>query len=534
MKKILLPILILMLILTLVGCKKPTEDKSSFYTVEMGRKVFVDEKTDIDLRKDSTFNIKEGYHFSKQINDELYVAYSREILSDYDDEEYVDKYGVFDRNGNTVIECKYDRLNVTGNFIFGNFYTDDIEYKSDIYYSNGNIILTTDYVIELQALSDDFCALYYNGYSQVFDKDGVYYFGTKNKMSGNIRYSICDDYLFGYDTALGDWFIWETYVSLTGDVPYGFVVLKRIFEGGDSLYSLAYLGNDKFLVVETMNVGTGYDYFEVINGTKYYLKQRTSIYNVLDDSQKFYKSEYPILSVVNHYSPTLTLEQKKDLNFKIGFSRVNAGLVNEKGERDDSRFFIIDGKGDFVIRFPKNMNPSAMRFIDGYGFAGGASEEFSAALYYMNCDTMWVKNDREYYSQSFASGRYVLSSSIGGAMRYGVLDTDGEVVVDFDYAYISPFVNGLAFFRHHDGSVGVMNVDGKVERTVNNFVSGSNTTAFGVFEFEEDEKKGVKTFDGITVIPADYDSLVYIGKSDKKFVIVMRKGDSETLYSFDY
>lgn len=534
MKKILLPFLVFIIIFTLVGCKKTTEDKSSYFTVEMGRKVFVEEKTDVDLRKADTFNLKEGYHFSKQINDELYVAFSRETLEGYEEEEYIDKYGVFDKNGNVVVECKYDRLNVTGNFIYGNYYTEDIEYKSDIYYANGNIILTTDYVIELQALSDDFCALYYNNYSQVFDKDGVYYFGTKNKMSGNIRYSICDDYLFGYDTALGDWFIWETFVSHSSDVPYGFVVLKRIFEGGSSLYSLAYLGKDKFLVAETMNSDNDYDYFEVINGAKYYIKQRTSVYDVTTDSQKYYESEYPILSIVNHYSPTLTLEQKKDLNFNVGFSRVNAGLVNEKGERDDSRFFIIDDKGNFVIRFPKNMNPSAMRFIDGYGFAGGASEEFSASLFYMNCDTLWVKNDREYYSQSFASGRYVLSCSIGGTMRYGVLDTDGEIVVDFDYAYISPFVNGLAFFRHPDGSVGVMNTEGEVERRVNNFVSGSNTTAFGVFEFEEDGKRGLKTFEGEEIVPADYDSLTYIGKSGEKLVIVMRKGERETLYSFEY
>ena len=535
MKKIISLFFALVLIFTLVACNKTkAPDKSSYFTVEMGRKVFVEDETDMNLRKDTTFDIKEGYHFSNRINENLYIAYSRESLSDYDEEEYVDKYGVFDKNGNTVVECKYDRLSATGNFIFGNYYTEDIEYKSDIYYSNGNMILNTDYAIELQALSDDFCALYYGGYSQVFDKDGVYYFGTKNKMSGNIRYSICDDYLFGYDTALGDWFIWETYVSHSGDVPYGFVVLKRIFEGGNSLYSIAYLGGDKFLVVETTNANTDYDYFEVINGTKYYVRQRTAIYDVTQDSLKFYESEYPILSVVNHYSPTLTLEQKKELNFKVGFSRVNAGLVNENGERDDSRFFIIDDKGDFILRFPKNMNPSAMRFIDGYGFAGGASEGISAALYYMNCDTMWMKNDREYYSQSFASGRYVLSCSIGGAMRYGVLNTDGEVVVDFDFAYISPFVNGFAIFRRPDGSVGIMNTEGEVEKEINNFISISNTTVFGVFAFEEDDKIGLKTFDGAEIIPAHYDSLTYIGKTDGKLVIVMKKGDSETLYSFDY
>lgn len=534
MKKVVLMFLLIIMILSFVGCKKPNvNDKTSFFTVEMGRQVFLSDKTDFELKNETSFNLRQGYHFSKLINDDLYIAYSRELVSADGEEQNIDSYGVFDRNGNVIVECKYEILLSTGNFIYGKYYTDEAESKYDIYYINGNKILTTDYVIDLVAISDDFCALYYDGYSQVFDKDGVYYFRDTNKMSGNIHYSVCDEYLFGYDAVGGDWFIWETFVNHSDETPYGFVVLKKLFEGEGSLYTVSYLGNYKFLVVETTNVRSGYDYFEVINGTTYYLKQRTSIYNIIDDTQDFYESDYPILSVVNHYSPTLTLEQKDRLNIKKGYSRVNAGIVNDKGERTAYRFFVIDDKGNFVIRYPENMNPSAMRFIDGYGFASGAGEGFTASLYYMNCDPVWIKNDKEYYGQSYSDGRYVLSCSIDGAMRYGVLNSDGESVVDFEYGYISPFTNNLAFYRQTYGVVGIMDINGDSVRVVDDFVSGSNTTSFGVYEFEKDGKRGIKTFDGNVIVSAEYDSLVYIGKNDDKLVIVMRSDDTETFYSFD-
>lgn len=533
MKKIITLFLLIILILTLVGCKsRENVGKESFFTVETGRKVFVSDETDFELKKEKTVNLPEGYHFSKFVDEDTYIVYTRDVIVEVEGETTVDRYGVFNNSGNMLVENKYERLDSTGNFIFGYYYTDEAEYKSDIYYINGNKILTTDYAIELVALSTDFCALYYDNYSQVFDKDGVYYFANSNKMSGNLHYSVCDDYLFGYDAVLGDWFIWETYVNNSGEIPYGFVLLKKLFEGENSLFSVAYLGNDNFLVVETMSVSENYDYFEVINGTTYYIKQKTSIYNVVADSQTFYNSDYPILSVVNHYSPTLTLEQKNKLNINKGYTRVNAGIVDENGERVTYRFFVINDKGEFVIRYPENMSPSAMRFIDGYGFAQGASENFSAALYYMNCDLVWIKNDREYYGQSFSDGRYVLYCSISGGMRYGVLNTDGEIIVDFEYAYISPFVNNLAFFRKTDGEVGIMDVDGERIEQIENFVSGSNTTSFGVYEFENNGKRGIKTFDGEEIISAEYDSLVYIGRNEDKFIVVESSNDKETIYIF--
>lgn len=535
MKKFILLFLTLITVLTFVGCKKPNDaDKTSFFTVEMGRKVFLSDETDMNLTNKDLFNIPSGYHFSKSVNNDLYVAYEGEIVSDLEEDRDLRKYGVFDRNGKAVIECKYDSLFSTGNFIYGEYYTDEIEYKNDIFFMNGNKILTTDYVVELVAISDDYCALYYDEYSQVFDKDGIYYFKDNNKMSGNIHYSVCDDFLFGYDTVLGDWFIWQTFVSNSGEIPYGFTVLKKIFEGENSLFTVSYLGDYNFLVVETMNVTEkDYEYYEIINGTTYYLKQKTSIYNVLNDTQHFYKSDYPILSVVNHYSPTLTLEQKSRLNIREGYSRVNAGLIDENGERTAYRFFVIDNKGNFVIRYPENMNPSAMRFIDGYGFASGASEGFSASLYFMNCDPVWIKNDREYYGQSYADGRYVLSCSLSDGIRYGVLNSDGETVVDFKYGYISTFVNNIAFFRKPDGTVGIMNINGEEIEIIEDFVSGSNTTSFGLYEFEENGKRGIKTFEGNVIISAEYDSLVYIGKNESKLFIVMSLGDTETFYSFD-
>lgn len=523
------------LILALCGCKKPqNENNLSYFTNEMGREVFLMDDKSFNMENKTSFDIPEGYHFLKLINDDLYVAYTKQKLDGSNEEdEYIYRYGVFNHNGSVVVECKYESLFSTGNFLYGEYFTDEIEYKNDVMYIDGTLILTTDYVIELDAIGDDYCALYYENYSQVFDKDGIYYFKDANKMSGALHYSICDDYLFGYDINCGDWFIWQLFTSQSGEIPFGFTVLKKIFEGENSLHTVAYMGDYNFLVVETINSPSEYDYFEVINGTTYYLKQKTSIYNVQNDKQTYYKSSYPILSVVNHYSPTLTLEQRSNLNIKLGYSQVNAGVVDDNGERIAYRYYVLDNKGNFVIRYPENMNPTAMRFIDGYGFASGAGEGYTSALYYMNCDPYWIKNDREYYAQSFTCGRYVLSCSLADGIRYGILDSDGETVVDFEYAYISAFTNDLAFYRKTDGTVGIMDINGETVEVINNFVSGSNTTAFGIYEFEQEGKRGLKAFDGTLIAPPIYDSLTYIGKNNDKLIIVVSSASGETYYSFD-
>ena len=515
-----LVIIIFMVLVAFGGCKEPKESIPR-YTIEMGREVFLLDDNDYAWTESREVALPVGYRFFEPIDDNSFVCC--QVNSDSERS----KYGIMDYDGKVLVECKYDSISSSGKFLYGEYYENDEAYKSEVYYSDGVKLLSTDSHISLKALDDEFCALYYDGKSQIFDKNGCYYLKDNTAMSDTVYYSICDGYLFGYDTESKDWFIWQLIKNFDGETPYGFAVLKNVFSSVSCIYSVAYLGDYNFLVVETYNNNNDYDYYETINGTKYYVLQKTCILNIQTGVSEYIDLEYPILSIINHYSPTLTYEQRLQLNIKKGYSEVNAGIISSNGERTGYRFFVIDNKGNFVIRYPEKMSATAMRFIDGYGFAGGAGEGYSAALYYMNCEPIWQRTDREYYAQSFSSGRYVLSCSIGDKPKYGVLDSDGVITVDFKYSYISPYVANKALYRDENGEIGILNADGQEIYQITDYVAKPSVTSYGMYCYSLDEKVGLKLFDGSEIVEAKYSEMTFFGKNEDRIIAVFTDGDIE-------
>lgn len=520
-KKISILILIAVIALSLCSCYE-TREPFSRYTVEVGRQVFKLDNADYEWSVSEWMTIPEGYHFVETLGGNSYICYT-ELSSDGENKAY----GVMSMDGKLVIECKYEAVSYSGSFICGRYYDDRADVKSDVYYSDGVLLVSGDGSVSIEAIDSEYCSLYTNGASYVFDKNGVNYSGANSGLSENVCYSVCDDYLLGYDKSNGDWFIWQLYKG--ADNGFGFMVLDRIFEATDRVYSVAYIGANNFMVVETAENEVTYDYFETINGKNYYIKQNCYIYNADSDVEESFDSEYPIVSITNKYSPTLSITQKSAVNLNDGFSAVNAGIIKD-GERVGYRYFVIDTKGRFVIRYPDGINSTAMRFIDGFGFTKGAGIGSSSGLYYMNCDVIWQRSDREYYSQSFSSGRYVLSVVQGEDIRYGVLNSEGEEVVEWNYSYISPYRNGLALFRAVDGSVGIMNADGNEVQDIEGYISTTSLTAYGLYASKARDINEIKDFNGNILISTDFDSIVYIGLEDDALYIVLQKDGAELLY----
>lgn len=520
-KKVSILILIAVIALSLCSCYE-TREPFSRYTVEVGRQVFKSDNADYNWSISEWQGIPDGYYFVEPLGENAYICYT-ELSSDGKNKAY----GVMSIDGKVVIDCKYEVISYSGSFICGRYYDDQAQMKSDVYYLDGVLLMSGEGVVSIEAIDNEYCSLYANGASYVFDKNGVNYSGVNSGLSENVCYSVCDDYLLGYDRSNGDWFIWQLFKG--ADNGSGFMVLDRIFEATDRIYSVAYIGMNSFIVVETVESELDYDYFEIINGKNYYIRQSCYIYNAVSGMDELFDSEYPIISIANRYSPTLSITQKLAVNLNDGYSAVNAGIV-EDGERVGYRYFVIDAKGRFVIRYPEGINSTAMRFIDGFGFTQGAGMGSSCGLYYMNCDLIWQKSDREYYSQSFSSGRYVLSVVQGDAIRYGVLNSEGNTVVDWNYSYISPYRNGLALFRPIDGSVGIMDADGNEVQSIEGYISTTSLTAYGLYASEAGNINEIKDFNGNVLISTDFDSIVYIGVENGALYIVLKNDGAELLY----
>lgn len=531
MKRKFLLAIILIFTLFLVACNGGTE-RVERYTVAVGRKAFLSDNDIKSFTDAEILSLPQNVAYSKVLDKDHIIVQDKESLL----------FGVANGRGDMLIECAFDEITVSGKFLAGRYVDyekeltdDEILYGTDsnvineIYYLDGVKLLSVTGSISFQAINDDYCALYYDSYVQVFDKNGVYYFNDRNKVSGRFRFSVCDGLLFGHDSSRGDWFIWELTTQDNDGVKEGqSFILSFYTQDVDSVYISAYLGDGKFVMIESRYSDSDYDYYEVLDGKNYYFKQTCVIFDPTKGTQKTVELEMPIFGFINEYSPDLSVEQRQNLNLNEGYSAVSVPTLGEDKRRISVGYYVVDSSLNFVIKYPKGTSPTAIRFKDGYGFAGEATENYAAALYYMNCDLAWIKDDASYFGQSFNYGRYVSAKVTDDGLRYGVLDSDGETVVDFGYDFISPYTQEYAF-AVSDGVYYKLSVDGK-STLLDDCYDDRSLTYYGVYGYLKGEKIGLKNALGDVLINATYDSIDYVGIHDGYLFVGVSSGEEKTLF----
>ena len=528
MKKYVLLVLIIC-VLAFSACSPNSKaDVIERYSVGVGEKVFVQ-----DERIPTSVN---AFEITLPANCSFVSVVDKDVY-------FVKSNGLFGMvaGGKIVIECKYESISSSGKFVCGTYvdidkeltddeilYGSDSNTVNDVYYLDGVKLLEITGSISYEAINDDYCALYYDSYSQVFDKNGLYYFNDRNKVSARFRYSICDGLLFGHDSSRGDWFIWELQATDDGEKKTGnSFILNFYTSDANTIYALAYLGDGEFAVVETRSTEDDYDYYDFLNDDKFYFKQSCVIFDPLRGRQRTVELEKCIFGFINEYSPDLSIEQKLRMNLSSGYTAVSTPVLSEDKRRISSAYYVVDKQMNFVIRYPSTISPTAIRFKDGYGFCGEATSNYAAALYYVNCDVVWLLDDASYYGQSFNYGRYVLAKVTDDGLRYGVLDADGSVIADYAYSFVSPYTATSAI-ASIDGEYYRLDLQGE-KVTLTNVYDDTYLTYFGVYGYLAGEKIGVKNFDGDVLIAAEYDSVDYVGRSDALYIL-LSKGKEQKLF----
>ena len=520
--------LLAFIVFAFVACSPKNGTVVERYTIDVGEKVFLQDPRIPTYVNAEEVPLPEGYSFVSVVEKDVFFVKKN------------DYFGMV-ANGKLVIDCKYESVTSSGKFICGTYVNEELELSdeeiiygtdankiNDIYYVDGVKLLEITGSISFEGINDDYCALYYGGYSQVFDKNGVYYFNEKSRVNVRFRYSICNGLLFGHDSSRGDWFIWELQTEKNGDAVQGnSFILSFYTSDANTIYSMAYLGNGEFAVVETRTAEGNYDYYDVINEDKFYFTQTCVIFNPLTGRQRTVTLEKLVFGFINEHSPDLSLEQKSNLNLSSGYTAVSTAVLSEDKRRIASAYYVVDANMNFVIKYPSNISPTAIRFKDGYGFCGEATSNYAAALYYVNCDPVWVLDDASYFGQSFNYGRYVLAKVTDDGLKYGVLDADGSVVSDYVYSFVSPYTATSAI-SILDGAYYRLDLQGE-KTAIYDAYDDNYLTYFGIYGYLSGEKIGVKNFDGDVIIAATYDSVDYIGRSDALYIL-LTKGGVSTLY----
>lgn len=519
---ILLMILIATIALTSCVRSQPLSDS---YTIEKGREVFISEEYH-NYTVAEQVPLPEGVFFESCLYDDTYLVYAP-IDSEKETEEYL--YGMANSEG-LILPCEYNAVSKSGLFLNFSKVEESGGTTNEIRYIDGVLLLKISGSISIEAINDDYCTLYYDSYSQVFDKDGVYYFSDNTKMSSNFSYSYCDGRLFGQDTLLNDWFVWTLSKQVGSDSqPSGIALIDRFFTSDNEIKTVCYLGRDVYLVIESVESNkSNYTYYEVKDGVERFVSQSAYTVNLSNGKVEDVELEYPILGVLNKYSPSMSYEQRASFNVKERYTAACVAVLGEDLKRVGLRYYVIDSDCNFVIRYPDGITPGAISFIDGYGFTGMATAGYGSGLYYMNCDTIWINQEHEYFAPSFSYGRYVCAYVAESGSVYGAFDSEGNVVIDFEYSYISPFSQNNAIAQK--GVYYLIDLEGEIVKELEDYYEDVTPHSFGLYIYKDNGYLGIKNFAGDILVKAENNSYVSVERRGGTIFACFEKEEASVLY----
>ncbi len=518
---VLLTILIAAIALTSCVRSNPLSDS---YTIDKGREVFLSEEY-FNYTIAEKIALPEGVFFESYLYDDTYLVYAS---NDSEKEAYL--YGLANSEG-LVVPCEYNKVSKSGLFLNFTKIEESGESINEIRYIDGILLLKISGSISIKAINEDYCALYYDSYSQVFDKDGVYYFTDSTKMSSNFSYSYCDGRLFGQDTLLNDWFVWTLSKQEGGSsAPTGIALIDTFFISNNEIKTVCYLGKDVYLVIESVESNKSeYTYYEEREGSDRFVFQHAYTVNLSNGQVEEVELEYPILGVLNKYSPSMSYEQRETFNVSEGYTAVCIAVLGEDLKRVGLRYYVIDSDCNFVIRYPEGITPGAISFIDGYGFTGMATASYGSGLYYMNCDVTWINQEHEYFDHSFNYGRYVCAYGTEKGSVYGAFDSEGNVVINFEYSYISPFSQDKAIAQKDDVYY-LIDSEGEIIQNLEDFYEDITILSFGMYLYEDNGYLGIKNFAGNILVKAENNSYVSVEKHGSAIFACFEKNDASVLY----
>ncbi|NCA66662.1 MAG: hypothetical protein EOM87_01210 [Clostridia bacterium] len=524
MKKVIVFILLAIFIsIILTSCNKPPVDTTERFTIAAGRAAFVEASNAVMFTTATKLIAPENAYIAVPYEDIGIMVIKAESGEEDEDNNPVMLFGIADIEGAILVACDYISISVSGNFCMAT--RDEGEnYSYDFYYKDGNLLFSTENVIDnFAAIDDEYFVLYTTNNSEVFNNKGKAMFGLARQLTSAYSYSVCGNYLFAQEPTKALYFIYEI-------VDESILLSKSYISTANSIYSIGYIGNGDFLVSAT-SIGTAssYDYSDTIDNTKHYFMQTVKIYNAVTNSEKIIMLEKLLIGIVNKYTPTIPFHSRKTLNLKEGYSAVCVLDINDNKERIGQRYYVMNKDCVLTVKMVEGMTPFMFTYKNELGFAGIAVSNYSAALFSLSGDVIWRKDDAEYYAQSFNSNLYVLAKTVGDGLRYGLLDESGNTLIDFNLQFLATFVDGKSVAKYN-GAYYRVDYSGALGETIEDIRDGNTQFAFNCYIFEDNGKLGVKNYAGNILIPADYDNIEYQGYVGEKTYIILKSLDTVDAY----
>ncbi len=380
----------------------------------------------------------------KKINQSK-INYEITQITNYEYFKYSEneKIGIIDREGNIVIEAKYDNIAIPNPmkdiFIC---YNNDVE-KSTILNSKNEELFTQYEDIKPIKLKNIASILCYEKSVLEYKKDGLYgiidfsgkeitkniYTSIENLQSTEGKLLVCKDDKYGIININGTELVKAEYDKIETDGYYtetdeylksGFIVSNTTSDG----YRYGYIdyNGKEILKVEYNEIIRLTDLEEV-----YLITSTNGKYGLYKKSKEIIKPEYQ--SIVDTNNKCLIIQKNK-----------NYGVANLEGKIIvETKYESIEDKGIYLYAQTSSEN-------DVYDIAGNKIDiNFNKTIY---------KTENEEYR--------IATTLNNNITYYGIENKEGKSLVNAGYRYLEYLYKDYFIAKDDSGKIGVINSNGKV------------------------------------------------------------------------
>jgi len=484
---------VILLLFSFASCKKNNEQISSYYEAGTANPI-LSSKIEVPI---------EGYSFVTFLN--------RGVIEISD--ESGTYFGAMNRDGRVLIEpTQYSSLTMEGDFFFAEGNIEEGLYV--VLNLNGEIVYSTFKPITIADVGEGCFRVEEDGRSYVYDEKGNDLLGATS-LDSTYEYSVCKNYILARSKTRKNAFV---FLRRSGDT------LLSLYGGSTVSFNVAYLGNKDFLVIreETVDAASNYTYSIKENGATKYVLQTAEIRGVDGSAPRTVTPDAPIYSLSDRYSFGMTQQARENYALKEGYFSLATYRLDGKAADGSVEYCVTDASLRPLAHMPENINPQ-IRPVKGASAVTGAN----GVLYLVDekLEVISAFDDAIYQSASF-SGDYITATKIGEGSKRGCLDKNGNVLIPFEYSYISEFF-GNYVIASKGGETFVVGTDGTKRKI------GEEIFPYywiGYYEVVEGSSIGLASLDGNVLVAATYETLEGVGRYGGEVLVALKRNGKTTVF----
>ena len=383
--------------------------------------------------------------------------------------------------------------------------------------SNGTILFSAPERPEVADVGQGYVSVASGNKSIVYNADGEEALPLSS-LDENWVYAACDNFMLAANALRGFYQIFNLH---TGEMKWA------LYPEESTVISVYYAGGNDFIIVYDKEVAYDQDYdvrLQISEGDSLYMKQTVSRITIGVDTPRSVSVNGYIASLTNKYAFGKTEKDRQAYLLNDGYFTMGIYNVTDKVADGTIRYVVTDQVLNVLTELPDGIRPDSGSTTDGYFLSGLQSP--NVRLFNDRLESILTFSDGPYHSAFLSEDVIILSKLSNGAVVYTAFDREGGTILDHNYSYLSEFISGKAI-GVREGESYLVGKDGKEE-----YLSEDPLPNWwdGYYEYREGDRVGLRSYNGTTLTPADYETVDNYTRHGDTVYVAMKIGNAVDVY----